>query len=130
MKRKVIVITVIVMLLLAMTSLAKGCCSAKFYKRLIKREKIARVREYYTDKLTEKTLRNRCDDIIIEKIIGVVTNNKGDGKLLTGNGYINYRNVKGFHKGDVILTLCIYNPGSKATDDIVDRFDYIIDRTM
>lgn len=42
--------------------------------------------------------------------------------------YISYKGVKGIRKGDVVLTICIYNPGTNYEDDIVERFDYIIDR--
>lgn len=109
---------------------AVGISPYRFYKKLVAREQIGVVREYYTEDLTYNILANRGDDIIIEKSIGVVTNARKDGRLY-GCGkynYISYRNVKGCRKGDTILTICIYNPGSKAEDDIIERFDYIIDR--
>lgn len=108
-----------------------GITPYRFYKKLVAREQIGVVREYYTEELSYDLLVNRGDDIIIEKSIGVVINGKKDGRIY-GNGnkynYISYRNVKGCRKGDTILTICIYNPSSKAEDDIIERFDYIIDR--
>lgn len=100
-----------------------------YYKRLVKKEKIGVVREYYTEELSYDLLTNRGDDIIIEKTIGIVMDNRKNGKILGAKeyNYISYRNVKGCRKGDTILTICIYAPGS-GEDDIVERFDYIIDR--
>ncbi len=108
-----------------------GITPYRFYKKLVAKESIGVVREYYTEELSYDLLANRGDDIIIEKTIGKVVDNKKNGKIY-GNGnkynYISYRNVKGARKDDVILTICIYQPGSTAEDDIVERFDYIIDR--
>ena len=102
----------------------------RFYKDLVKHEQIAKVREYYTEDLTYGILANRGDDIIIEKIIGTVINNRKDGKIMGQDeyNYISYKDVKGARKGDTILTICIYTPGNNYEDDIADRFDYIIDK--
>jgi hypothetical protein len=112
-----------------------GICEAGslygFYKKLVKREKIATVREYWTEDLTGKILRTRGDDLIIEKCIGTVTNNKKDGHIF-GAGeydYISYKHVKGAKKGDVIYTIMIHTPGGADVDEIESRFDFIIDRT-
>ena len=101
-----------------------------YYKRLVKKEKIGVVREYYTEELSYDILANRGDDIIVEKTIGIVMDNRKNGKILGAKkyNYISYRKVKGARKGDTILTICIYAPNSKGEDDIVERFDYIIDR--
>ena len=103
----------------------------RFYKKLIQKESIATVREYNAEDLTGNILRSRNGDIIIEKMIGTVTNRKGDGKLMgVGNkyNYISYKGVKGIRKGDVVLTIVIYNPSTNFEDDIIERFDYIIDK--
>ena len=116
-----------------LTAATEGSCISpyKFYKKLVKKEQIGVVREYYTEQLTAEILENRGDSIIIEKVIGKVTNKRKDGKVIGGDpvyNYISYRKVKGAKKGDIILTLLIYEPGSDGVDDIADRFDYIIDR--
>ena len=110
---------------------AVGISPYRFYKKLVAREQIGVVREYYTEELSYDLLANRGDDIIIEKTIGKVINSKKDGRIYGTEGkynYISYRKVKGAKKGDTILTICIYAPNSKGEDDIVERFDYIIDR--
>lgn len=122
--------TLVLMLTLLVGTEANGTSSYRFYKKLVKREKIGIVREYNTEDLTYDILANRNGDIIIEKMIGTVVDKKGNGKLY-GMGkynYISYKGVKGIRKGDVILTICIYNPKNNYEDDIVERFDYIIDR--
>lgn len=93
---------------------------------------------FATDDLTTEILQNRvgCGYVVVEKIIGVCINGKGDGKILNTkkSGYINYHRTYDFctgkrtHKGDVVLTYLIYNPNSNLIDDVVERIDYIISR--
>lgn len=103
---------------------------ARDYRAEVERNGVAQVREYYCNELTSDILENRGDDIIIEKIIGVCENRNGDGRILNvadpEYDYISYRGVKDVDPGDVVLTVCIYQPGNRYTDDIADRFDYII----
>jgi hypothetical protein len=125
--KKIIAFTLI--LVVVFSSVVCGSSLYKRYKKLVNKEKIGVIREYWTEDLTEETLINRGDSIIVEKIIGVCVNENKDGKILnSNNGYISYKRVKGVKTGDTILTVCIYNPGSHYTDDIIDRIDYIIDR--
>lgn len=117
-------------ILLSFTSVTEGISAYRFYKKLVRREKIGVVREYWTPDLTPEILENRGNDIIVEKCIGKCVSRKGDGEIMGLSdpyNYISYRSVKGAQKGDVILTVFIYRPGNRYTDDIVDRFDYIID---
>lgn len=122
-----------------LTSATEGIAgtSLGFYKRLTKRNKIGKVRVYDAEDLTACMLETRYDDVIIERVYGIVTNKKKDGKQINpgvGCGsYISYKGVKGAKKGDVIMTILVYAPTGKKydegnVDDIVDRFDYIIDR--
>lgn len=56
---------------------------------------------------------------------------EGDGRVLNYTDpdyyYINYSRVENISVGDVILTYCVYNPNTNYEDDILERFDYIID---
>lgn len=93
---------------------------------------------FATDDLTAEILQNRvgCGYVVVEKVIGICTNGKGDGKILNTkkSGYINYHRThdystgKRVKKGDVVLTYLIYNPNSNLIDDVVERIDYIISR--
>lgn len=78
-------------------------------------------------KLTERKLVTRKNRFLyIEKITGRVVNNRLDGKTTNGN-YISYRCMKGkVHKGDAIVTYCVYNPYTHWVDDIDERYDIII----
>ena len=82
-----------------------------------------------TKDLTYEALENRGDKLIIEKCVGVVENAKtGKGYVIDNpDFYISYASVEGISDGDVICTYFIYNPGNSYVDDIVNRFDYIID---
>ena len=127
--KKNLFVTIMLVALMFATE-ANGISPYRFYKKLVRKESIATVRTYNAEDLTGEILRNRNGDIIIEKMIGTVTNRKGDGRLM-GVGkynYISYKGVKGIRKGDVVLTVVIYNPANNYEDDIVERFDYIIDR--
>ena len=101
-----------------------------FYNQLSEDLNIIQI--YETDDLTAEILENRNGNIIIEKTIGQVLNENGDGIVLNTDddyyNYISYRYVEGAQTGDIILTYFIYNPDTSYIDDIMDRFDYIIDR--
>lgn len=83
------------------------------------------------DKLTEKMLTTRTEHHImyIERIIGKVTDNKKNGKVLNppkdGGYYISYASVKGARKGNLIVTYCVYNPYTNWDDDVIERWDFI-----
>lgn len=81
--------------------------------------------------LTEEMLTSRKEHNImyIERIIGVVTDNNGNGKILNppedGGYYINYDRVEDARKGDLVITYCVYNPFSNYDDDVIERWDFI-----
>jgi hypothetical protein len=105
--------------------------SVEFYKQLAKDLDIVKIID--TSELTFDMLQNRDGKIIIEECIGIVTSHDGDGKILNIDddiyNYISYRCVEDSQVGDVILTYFIYEPNNNFEDDILLRFDYIIDRT-
>lgn len=92
---------------------------------------------YNPDELTADILTSRTesDSVIIERCIGVVTNAErpGDGRILntedTQYNYISYSGVDDTRDGTIILTYLLYNPGTDYEDDIMERFDFILDRS-
>lgn len=108
-----------------------------FYDGIIK--DIDTVQIYNTNELTPQIMANRDGKVIVEKIVGKVTNDKLDGEILNcnidnggyinkdGGNYINYERVEGAKKGDKILTYYIYNPFTNEQDDVLTRLDFIID---
>lgn len=77
--------------------------------------------------LTVNELENRNGNIIIERVLGVVTDaENGDGCEFSGN-YISYRSVPEISNGDVICTYLVYNPDTNYIDDIVARYDYVME---
>lgn len=103
--------------------------SVDFYRQLV--ENLELVEIYDSSELTYEMLQERDGKIIIEECIGMVTDKTtGAGKVLnTSEGYyINYSQVDGINDGTIILTYFIYNPDTNYEDDILYRFDYIIDR--
>lgn len=101
----------------------------EFYDDIIKDINIVEV--YDSTELTTDILTNRDGKIIIEKVIGEVTTQDLDGKILNcnanNNGYISYKNTDGVKKGNIVLTYYVYNPLSNVEDDVLTRIDYIID---
>lgn len=104
--------------------------TVEFYNQLS--DDLNIVQMYEVDDLDRETLENRNGNIIIEKILGQVINADGDGVIINTDddyyNYISYKYVEGAEVGDIILTFCIYNPDTVYTDDIIERFDYIIDK--
>lgn len=85
------------------------------------------------NKLTEKMLTHRSNKkrhiMYIERIIGKVTDNAKNGKVLNppkdGGYYISYASVDDAEIGDTIITYCVYNPFSNYDDDVIERWDFI-----
>ena len=81
--------------------------------------------------LDADTLQTRNGKLIIERCIGIVDNAEtGEGHVLNEDPEsdgISYRSVTGISTGNVICTYFIYNPDNNYIDDIIMRFDYIID---
>lgn len=85
------------------------------------------------DKLTENMLTHRSSKkrhiMYIERIIGKVTDNEKNGKVLNppedGGYYISYASVADAEIGDLIVTYCVYNPYSNYDDDVIERWDFI-----
>lgn len=79
--------------------------------------------------LTLEELENRNGKLIIERVVGVVDDAEtGAGHQLdNANYYISYKYVDGISNGDIMCTYFIYNPDTNYCDDIIMRFDYVID---
>ena len=115
--------------------------TAEFYDSLAEENQLFNI--YNSADLTTEILTERNGALIIEKCYGVVTDSNGNGRILLNDNdfinahdrnynniadnYISYKSVAGAGKNDIILTYFIYNPNNNYTDDITERFDYIID---
>lgn len=79
--------------------------------------------------LTIEELQSRNGKLIIEVVIGQVDNFvTGAGHVLDNpDFYISYKGVEGISNGNIICTYFIYNPENNYEDDIMYRYDYIID---
>ena len=104
---------------------------ARMFSDVAKNVPITRVID--SNDLTENMLTHRSSKkrhiMYIERIIGKVTDNKKNGKVLNPSKdsgcYISYKSVKGARKGDLIVTYCVYNPYSNYDDDVIERWDFI-----
>lgn len=111
------------------TNTTENCSQIALYDSMIQNTNTIEI--YDTSEMTEEILTNRNGKIIVEKVIGKVTNYKLDGTILNAsadNGtYINYKRVDGAKAGDTIVTYFIYNPFTDTPDDVLTRLDFIID---
>lgn len=113
-----------------------------FYRELVFQMDMVRV--YETDELKqhldELYTRSETGLIIIEVIIGVCLDWEGNGQILnTEDKYYNYIHYdtsvptetgKQIVPGSVVLTHCLYNPDTNGEDDVLIRFDDILDDTQ
>lgn len=109
----------------------------QFYDEIIANANTIEI--YDTSELTPEIMKNRNGKIVVEKIIGEVTDYQLNGRILNcdideggytnkdGGKYINYERVEHARKGDKIVTYFIYNPFTNAQDDVLTRLDFIID---
>jgi len=74
-------------------------------------------------------LAARNGKLIIERAVGIVEDAETGAGHVIGypEFYISYARVEGISNGNVICTYFIYNPETNYEDDILMRFDYIID---
>lgn len=91
------------------------------------------IKVFDTGDVNETVMDMYFDKYIVERAIGLVTNeNKpGDGKILNTSdefNYISYRNAN-LHTtdGTVVLTYFVYSPSSY---DPIERYDFILDREI
>ena len=98
----------------------------KYYSEANNKDHISIINSY---DLTIEKLQSRNGKLIIEVVIGQVDNFvTGAGHQLDNpNYYISYKGVEGISNGNIICTYFIYNPENNYEDDIMYRYDYIID---
>lgn len=78
--------------------------------------------------------RTNLDGVVVEKMIGMVMNeNNGNGIILntkdTEHNYISYNNMDfETHEGTIILTYYVYNPETNYLDDVLERYDFVLNR--
>ncbi len=83
--------------------------------------------------LTMEMLEARNGKLIIERAVGVVTDiETGDGYLIGyPEFYISYEQLvsenENVQNGNVVCSYIVYNPDNNYCDDIIMRFDYLID---
>lgn len=63
----------------------------------------------------------------VEKVTGTVKNARsGDGEATCG--YVNYKRVKGAKIDSKVMTWFVYSRDNNDFDDIIDRYDIIIEK--
>lgn len=80
--------------------------------------------------LDAETLENRTGKLIVERVVGIVLNDAGDGKVLNTDdsyyNYISYRCIGNFRAGDIVVTYLYYNPETGYVDDVIYRSDWTV----
>ena len=85
-----------------------------------------KIQIYKTSELSNEILEKRNGKIVIEIVDGVVVDGNGNGVDSEGN-YISYEAIGKVYPGTQVRSYLIYNPCTNYIDDIIERFDYILD---
>lgn len=91
---------------------------------------------YNSCNVTGEMLRNRTksEKIIVERVIAMITNadREGDATVLNTNGDYTYISYYGtdldYTTGTIMVTYLMYNPKTDYEDDIIERYDFVLDR--
>lgn len=91
------------------------------------------VKVYDSSEITPDILENRAGKTIVERCYGIVLDvETGDGRIINAadgaGNYINYRSVYQTHDGNsIMLTYLVYNPENNYCDDIIIRYDFVLE---
>ena len=92
------------------------------------------VKVYDSSEITLDLLENREGKTIVERCYGVVLDvETGDGRIINAadgaGNYISYRSVYQTHdENSIMLTYLVYNPENNYCDDIIIRYDFILEK--
>lgn len=89
-------------------------------------------REY---ELTPEILTNRKGSLVIEMVIGKCIDAESGAGVVIGKedehyNYISYKNVPGVKTNDIVCSYLLYNPDNNYEDDIIERYDFILDTNI
>lgn len=91
------------------------------------------VKVYDSSEITPDLLENREGKTIVERCYGVVLDMEtGDGRIINAadgaGNYISYRSVYQTHdENSIMLTYLVYNPENNYCDDIIIRYDFVLE---
>lgn len=92
------------------------------------------VKVYDSSEITPDILENREGKTIVERCYGIVLDMEtGDGRIINAadgaGNYISYRSVYQTHdENSIILTYLVYNPENNYCDDIIIRYDFVLEK--
>lgn len=92
------------------------------------------VKVYDSSEITLDLLENREGKTIVERCYGVVLDMEtGDGRIINAadgaGNYISYRSVYQTHdENSIMLTYLVYNPENNYCDDIIIRYDFVLEK--
>lgn len=91
------------------------------------------VKVYDSSEITPDILENRAGKTIVERCYGIVLDMEtGDGRIINAadgaGNYISYRSVYQTHdENSIMLTYLVYNPENNYCDDIIIRYDFVLE---
>lgn len=92
------------------------------------------VKVYDASEITPDILENREGKTVVERCYGVVLDMEtGDGRIINAadgaGNYISYRSVYQTHdENSIMLTYLVYNPENNYCDDIIIRYDFVLEK--
>lgn len=104
---------------------------------ILESEEVSEGEEYViidASELSKQTLNRRADEelLVVERVVSRI-NKDGKGEVVNTGGVgkdtLNFRHSGlPITEGDLMLTYRIYNPMTNDVNDVVNRYDYILDR--
>ena len=101
---------------------------------LLKSAEFKNVKVYDSSEITPDLLENREGKTIVERCYGIVLDMEtGDGRIINAadgaGNYISYRSVYQTHdENSIMLTYLVYNPENNYCDDIIIRYDFVLEK--
>lgn len=101
---------------------------------LLKSAEFKNVKVYDSSEITPDILENRAGKTIVERCYGIVLDMEtGDGRIINAadgaGNYISYRSVYQTHdENSIMLTYLVYNPENNYCDDIIIRYDFVLEK--
>ena len=140
-KREIITVIILVSMNLTLIALAAAGVFDDPYVHiednvvsLLKSAEFKNVKVYDASEITLDLLENREGKTIVERCYGVVLDMEtGDGRIINAadgaGNYISYRSVYQTHdENSIMLTYLVYNPENNYCDDIIIRYDFVLEK--
>lgn len=137
-KATIITLTAVILFLLVMFGGELAIDQDDFIEKnvisLLESAGFENIKVYDSSEITPDILENREGKTIVERCYGIVLDMEtSDGRIINAadgaGNYISYRSVYQTHdENSIMLTYLVYNPENNYCDDIIIRYDFVLEK--